>query len=111
EQSASGHQAPQTLSCDLQAIQIGDIVLLAHPTELFAEFGIEIRARSPFSHTFVVGYANDFLGYLPNEAEFARKGYAAETVPFMLGLFPYVPAVARVFVETCVRLLNDLHAS
>lgn len=101
-------QDAQTLPCELQAIQIGDIVLLAHPTELFAEFGLEIKAHSPFPHTFVVGYANDFLGYIPNEAEFERHGYAAETVPFMIGQYPYAPNVGRVFVEACVRLLNDL---
>jgi hypothetical protein len=100
--------AAETLPCEIQAIRIGDIVFLAHPTELFAEFGIEIRERSPFPHTFVVGYANGFLGYIPNEADFARQGYAAATVPYMLHRFPYRPDVGRVFVEACVQLLNDL---
>ncbi|HZO92068.1 MAG TPA: sigma-70 domain-containing protein [Chthonomonadaceae bacterium] len=110
EHEAASHSVPQTLACELQAVQIGDIVLLAHPTELFAEFGLEIKRRSPFPRTFIVGYANDFLGYIPNEAEFARRGYAADTVPYMLDLFPYAPNVGRVFVEACVGLLNDLHA-
>lgn len=110
EHERAGSSVPTTLPCELQAIQVGDIVFLAHPTELFAEFGIEIRSRSPFPHTFVVGYANGFLGYIPNEAEFARGGYAADTVPYMLDLFPFAPNVGRVFTEACVQLLEDLYA-
>lgn len=109
EHAGSDHAAPQSLTCELQALQFGDAALLAHPTELFAEFGLEIKARSPFAHTLLVGYANDFLGYIPNEAEFARHGYAADTVPYMLDQFPFASHVGRVFVEECVRFLNDLH--
>jgi hypothetical protein len=104
----SGPVVPPAVSCELQAIQIGDVVILAHPTELFAEFGLEIKARSPFPHTLVVGYANGFLGYIPNEAEFARKGYAADTVPYMLDMFPYAPDVGRIFVEECNRFLEEM---
>jgi hypothetical protein len=32
-------------------------------------------------------------------------------VPFLLDLFPYTPNIGRVFVEECVRLLNDLRES
>ena len=106
---ASGHLAPQTLSCELQAVRIGDIALLAHPTELFAEFGLELKANSPFPHTLIVGYANDFLGYVPNEADFARQGYAADTVPSMLDLFPFASNVGRVFTEASLQLLHALH--
>lgn len=107
----SGGDVPKTLPCELQAVRIGDIAFIAHPTELFAEFGLEIKARSPFPHTFVVGYANNFLGYIPNEADYARRGYAADMVPFLLDLFPYTSNIGRVFVEECVRLLNDLRAA
>ena len=108
EQEGSDHAVPQTLTCELQALQIGDVVLLAHPTELFSEFGLTIKSRSPFPHTFVIGYANDFLGYIPSQAEFARHGYAADTVPYMLGLFPFAPQVGQVFVAEALRLLDDL---
>jgi hypothetical protein len=107
--TAAPNTAP-TLPCELQALRIGDIVILAHPTELFAEFGIEIKARSPFPHTLVVGCANDYLGVIPNEAEFYPYSHTAETIPYSLDLFPFASNVGRVFVEECVRLLESLHA-
>jgi hypothetical protein len=101
-------QDAEELACELQAVRIGDIALVSHPTELFAEFGMEIKRQSPFAHTFVVGYTNDFLGYIPNAADFARHGYAADTVPYILGLNPYVPEIGHIFVDACVRLLTEL---
>jgi hypothetical protein len=109
EHALSRHLPPQSIACELQAIQIGDLVLLAHPTELFAELGMAIKAQSPFAQTFLVGYANDFLGYLPTPAEFERRGYAAETVPYILDQFPFAPHVGQVFVEECLQFLHDLH--
>jgi hypothetical protein len=100
---------PRAVACELQVIQIGDVAILAHPTELFAELGMQIKRRSPFPYTFVIGYANDFLGYIPDEAEFMRRGYAAETAPYMLDMFPYASHVGAIFVQECLNLLNDLH--
>jgi neutral ceramidase len=50
---------------EVQAIQIGPAVLLANPGELFCEYGLATRSRSPFPITFPVGYANDLTGYVP----------------------------------------------
>jgi len=38
----------------------------------------------------------------------ARKGYAADMVPYMLDKFPFGER-RRVFVEAGVRLLNELY--
>jgi neutral ceramidase len=109
EFQAASIATPASLPCPVQAVQIGDIVILAHPAELFAGLGLEIKQRSPFQKTFVVGCANGYLGYLPDMAEFTRRGYAADTVPYMLNQFPFASHVGRVFVEACVEFLEDLH--
>ena len=106
--AAEGIAPPKTSACDIQVLQIGDIVLLAHPTELYAEFGLEIKRRSPFPHTFILSCANGYLGVLPNEAAFARRDYAAETLPYALDQFPFAPNAGRLFTEACLTLLQDL---
>jgi hypothetical protein len=57
---------------ELQAVAIGDTVIVGTPFELFSAPGRVIRERSPFRNTLVLGYCNDYLGYLPPTEDFDR---------------------------------------
>ena len=59
----------------MQVILLGDIAFVGVPGELFAELGMEIKRRSPFRYTYVVGLANDYIGYLPDDEAFNLGGY------------------------------------
>lgn len=62
---------------------IGDnLALVAIPGELFASLGAEIEAASPFAETWVVGYANEYAGYLPDRAAFEAGTYEALASPY-----------------------------
>ena len=59
----------------LQAIRLGDTALCAIPFETFVEIGLELKDRSPFGNTIVVGIANGYNGYLPTPQQHKLGGY------------------------------------
>jgi hypothetical protein len=63
------------ITVPLQAIRIGDTALCAIPFETLVEIGLELKRRSPFPNTIVVGIANGYNGYLPPPNQHELGGY------------------------------------
>lgn len=72
----------QPIEAEVQVIRIGEAALVALPGEPFAELGLTIKARSPALPTLVVGYANDWIGYLTPPAAWAQGGYEVALGPW-----------------------------
>lgn len=60
----------ELIEAEIQALAIGSTGIVANPFELFSGPGKRIRAQSPCATTFVLGYSNDNLGYLPGTDDF-----------------------------------------
>jgi neutral ceramidase len=68
-------EGPETVEVLLQTVRIGDFAICAIPFEVFAEIGLELKRRSPFAQTMVIGLANGTYGYLPTPEQHQLGGY------------------------------------
>jgi hypothetical protein len=66
---------PERFKTPVQVFRVGELGICALPGEPFCQTGLDIKARSPFKPTMMVGMANDYAGYLPTEEQHALGGY------------------------------------
>jgi hypothetical protein len=59
----------------VQALRIGGAALAGLPGEPFVELGLELRAKSALRDLFVIGLANDHVGYVPAAEAHEQGGY------------------------------------
>ena len=68
-------EADETLGVLVQAVRIGDLAVCALPFEVLVEIGLDLKQRSPFPRTMVIGIANGYHGYLPTPEQHKLGGY------------------------------------
>jgi len=68
----------EPFTTEVSAISLGDAVFVGLPGEVFIAWGLQIRAASPFPHTFIAELTNDYAGYIPTAEAFAQGGYETE---------------------------------
>jgi len=89
---------------NIQAFRMGNFALVGMPGEPFAEFGLEIKEKSPFLKTYVSGYANDYPGYVIPRRAFEHGGYESWTArSAKIG-----PGGGEYLVERALSLLEQL---
>ena len=68
----------QTQELRYGVLRVGrDLAFLALPGEPFVELQLELKARSPLAHTFMLGYTNGYAGYFPTRQANREGGYGA----------------------------------
>jgi hypothetical protein len=88
----------------LQGWALGsELVLISIPGELFSSLGRAIEAASPGTATWIVGYANGYVGYLPDQAAFEANTYEALASPFAPGVGKVVVGLGTSLVERLSR--------
>jgi len=71
----AAERAEESLAVKLQAIRIGSLAVCGIPFETFVEIGLDLKKRSPFPQTMVIGLANGRHGYLPTPEQHQLGGY------------------------------------
>ncbi len=88
----------------VHALRIGDVALVTQPCELYCQFGLDIKRRSPALHTAVVGLADGYCGYCPTIAGVLGGGYSGQPISWTR----LEPFAGYRIVEAAGPMLNRL---
>lgn len=91
---------------EVMTIRVGDAAIVGLPGEVFCEFGLELKRRSPAPHTLVVELANDAIGYLPTRESFSQGGYEVT-----VGSTLYAPGAGERLVDAAADQLQRLFSN
>jgi hypothetical protein len=91
-----------TYEMELHAVRIGDAAICTNSFELFTEFGIRIKARSPAVQTFVIQLAGPGT-YLPTAKAVRGGHYSAIVHSSQVG-----PEGGQVLVDRTIQLLDSM---
>lgn len=100
EAQHAGTQEPYRM--ELHALRLGDVAIATNDFELYTDFGIQMKTRSPAVQTFIVQLAGPGT-YLPTERAAAHGGYGAVIQSSQIG-----PAGGQVLVEETVARWKTL---
>jgi Neutral/alkaline non-lysosomal ceramidase, N-terminal len=95
--------ARRELAAAMTIVTIGDLAIVGIPGELFVELGLLIKATPHFARTFVAGYCNDLIGYIPTRAAYAEGGYEVDTARIAAGS-------GETIVDTALSALAKMRA-
>ena len=91
-------EIPNEMELNLGVLRIGDTAVFLAPGGNFTSTSLEIRRRSPFANTLIVGETNGIFGYMGPDEEIKRGGYETDVAWKVLpdGEFRLAPALGTV---------------
>ncbi|MEQ1850190.1 MAG: hypothetical protein ABMA01_01225 [Chthoniobacteraceae bacterium] len=93
-----------TLDVELAGVRIGDFRLVTFPGELTVEIGLNIKRAAPSPFTFVAGYCNGYIYYLPTMEQRGNTGYAQEDCDCLVA-----PEWQKIFESKALEVLKKLN--
>jgi hypothetical protein len=90
-----------SFTMELHTLRLGDIAITTNEFELFTDYAVQMKARSPAVQTFVIQLTGS-AGYLPTERAVKGGGYSAVIQSSRIG-----PEGGQVLVE---RTLESVQA-
>mgnify|MGYP001827492632 CR=1 FL=1 len=103
ERQQSG--TPDTHKMELHALRLGNVAITTNEFELFTDYGIQIKSRSPAVQTFVIQLTGS-AGYLPTPRAVRGGGYSAVIQSSRVG-----PKGGQLLVDRTIDLLDSLWSS
>ena len=92
------------LDIEIHALRLGNVALTSNPFELFHDYGMQIKARSPALQTLIAQLSCGFYVYLPTELSIAGGHYSAYVSDGYIG-----PEGGGILVEKTLDMLQDLY--
>ena len=86
----------------LKAFCIGDMGFICLRYEMFDSDGMQIKEASPFKQTFIIGYNEASLGYIPSSLVEDHGGYEVDNNVFVMG-------TGDLLAKEYVKLLEGIH--
>jgi len=90
-----------TINVEVQAIKIGDFVMVTFPAEASVQVGLNIKKMSPFENTFVAGYTNGYLHYTPTSEQIGTGSYQDQSCLL-------APEWQKIYEEKVIEILKAL---
>ncbi len=106
KERALRNKLPSELKTKLQCLKLGKALLLAHPFELFSSVSLSLRLKSKRESLFLVGYANGYAGYLPDENSYLEGGYEVDEAFKYCGLLPLSSQAEKLFTDKALSLIE-----
>ena len=91
----------------VHVVRIGDALLVTQPCELYCQFGIDIKRRSPAKYTAVCGVTDGYSGYCPTMAGILGGGYSGEAIWWTR----LSPESGYQIVDSAAKLMNQVWQS
>ena len=88
---------------ELHLLRLGDLAVATNPFELYADYGVRIKAGSPAVQTSVVQLTSGCAAYLPTRRAVAGGGYSARIVDGVVG-----PEGGDVLVNATLKSLGQM---
>lgn len=88
---------------EIHALRINDLAMATNPFELYTDYGLRMKARSPALQTSIVQLTAECGAYLPTERAVQGGGYSGRIDDGVVG-----PEGGRVLVEETVRMLRSM---
>ncbi len=101
------HELMQTTpvqDVEVHAVRLGEIAFATNPFELYLDYGIQIKVRSPAIQTFLVQLAGSGT-YLPSARSVSGGGYGSAAPSN-----PFGPEAGEKLVDATARLIHSLWA-
>lgn len=93
-----------TENIEVQALRLGPAALLAFPAEMFVEYQLQFKRLSPCPYNFLIGYANDYVGYVPTPEALTQGGYEAQPMSWS----KLAPEAGEKLLNTGLTLLQEM---